>query len=157
MRSIDLLVLVPLVAGLPLAACRQPAADAAQVHSQPATVEPVEGTSLSRVLLSPRAAERLGIETAAVRDTQITFVPASVSSAGPADWRAIPYAAVLYDPNGDTWVYTSPDSMVFVRAPITVEYIEEDLAVLSSGPPVGTKIVTVGVAELFGTEFGVGH
>jgi hypothetical protein len=31
------------------------------------------------------------------------------------------------------------------------------VAVLSSGPPVGTRIVTVGVAELFGTEFGVGH
>lgn len=157
MRSIGFLVLVPLVAGLPLAACHQPAADAAQVHNKPATVEPVEGTSLSRVLLSPRAAQRLGIETAAVRDTQITFVPAAVSSAGPAQWRAIPYAAVLYDPNGDTWTYTSPDSMVFVRAPITVEYIDGDVAVLSSGPPAGTRIVTVGVAELFGTEFGVGH
>ena len=35
--------------------------------------------------------------------------------------------------------------------------IDGDVAVLSSGPPVGTRIVTVGVAELFGTEFGVGH
>jgi hypothetical protein len=109
------------------------------------------------VLLSPRAAERLGIETGVVRDTQVTFVTAAVSSAGPAQWRAIPYSALLYDPNGDTWTYTSPDSMVFVRAPVTVEYIDGDVAVLSNGPPAGTRIVTVGVAELFGTEFGVGH
>jgi hypothetical protein len=157
MRSIGFLVLVPLVASLPLAGCHQSAADAAQAHSKPATVEPVEGTSLSRVLLSPRAAERLGIETGVVRDTQVTFVTAAVSSAGPAQWRAIPYSALLYDPNGDTWTYTSPDSMVFVRAPVTVEYIDGDVAVLSNGPPAGTRIVTVGVAELFGTEFGVGH
>jgi hypothetical protein len=29
-------------------------------------------------------------------------------------------------------------------------------AVLESGPAPGAKVVTVGVAELFGTEFGVG-
>lgn len=156
MRSFDLWVLAPLIAGLPLAACAKTAADVAD-HAKPATVEAVEGSELSRVLLSARAAERLGIETAAVRDTQVTFVPASVSSAGPAEWRAIPYAAVLYDPNGNTWTYTSPDSLVFIRHPISVEYIEGDVAVLSHGPPAGTTVVTVGAAELFGTEFGVGH
>ena len=156
MRSVGLWILAPLLAALPLAACHQSPADAAE-HTKPATVEPVEGSELSRVLLSARAAERLGIETVAVRDTQITFIPASVSSAGPAQWRVIPYAAVLYDPNGDTWTYTSPDSLVFVRHPISIEDIEEDVAVLSNGPPSGTPVVTVGAAELFGTEFGVGH
>lgn len=34
--------------------------------------------------------------------------------------------------------------------------IDGDLAVLSHVPPAGTQIVTVGAAELFGTEFGVG-
>lgn len=156
MQSVGLWVLAPLLAVLPVAACHRTVADAAH-HNPAATVEAVEGSELSRVLLSARAAERLGIETAAVRDTQITFVPASLSSAGKAQWRAIPYSAVLYDPNGDTWTYTSPDSLVFVRHPISVEYIEGDVAVLSSGPPGGTTIVTVGAAELLGTEFGVGH
>jgi hypothetical protein len=156
MRFVGLWVLAPLLAVLPVAACRQTVADAAH-NDKPATVEPVEGSELSRVVLSARAAERLGIETAAVRDTQVTFIPASLSTAGPAQWRAIPYSAVLYDPNGDTWTYTSPDSLVFVRHPISVEYIEGDVAVLSSGPLGGTTVVTVGAAELFGTEFGVGH
>jgi hypothetical protein len=31
------------------------------------------------------------------------------------------------------------------------------LAVLSAGPTAGTTVVSVGVAELFGTEFEVGH
>jgi hypothetical protein len=156
MRFVGLWVLAPLLAVLPVAACRQTVVDAAH-NDKPATVEPVEGSELSRVVLSARAAERLGIETAAVRDTQVTFIPASLSTAGPAQWRAIPYSAVLYDPNGDTWTYTSPDSLVFVRHPISVEYIEGDVAVLSSGPLGGTTVVTVGAAELFGTEFGVGH
>jgi hypothetical protein len=155
MRSVGLWILAPLVAGLPLAACHQTQADAAH-HSKPATVEPVEGSELSRVLLSARAAERLGIETAAVRDTQVT-VANSAPTAAPAPRQVIPYAAVLYDPNGKTWAYTSPDSLVFVRHPISVDYIEGDVAVVSNGPPGGTPVVTVGAAELYGTEFGVGH
>ena len=35
--------------------------------------------------------------------------------------------------------------------------IQGDLAVLAAGPPVGATVVTAGAAELFGTEFGVGH
>ena len=32
-----------------------------------------------------------------------------------------------------------------------------DLAVLTGGPAAGTAVVSVGAAELYGTEFGVGH
>ena len=32
-----------------------------------------------------------------------------------------------------------------------------DYAVLSDGPAAGTPVVSVGVAELFGAEFDVGH
>jgi len=45
---------------------------------------------------------------------------------------------------------------VFVRHAITVDRIEADRAVLSAGPPIGTLVVTVGVAELWGIETGVG-
>jgi hypothetical protein len=69
----------------------------------------------------------------------------------------VPYAAVLYDPQGTNWVYTSPEPLVFVRHQIKVDYIEGDLAVLSDGPPVGTAVVTDGSVELFGAEFKVGH
>lgn len=69
--------------------------------------------------------------------------------------KVVPYAAVLYGVNGETWVYTNPEPLVFVRSPITIDYIVGDLAVLSEGPEVGTAVVTLGAAELFGTETGV--
>ena len=70
--------------------------------------------------------------------------------------KLIPYSAVLYDTHGDAWTYTSPEPLVFVRRPIKIDYVEGDQAFLLDGPPAGTAVVTVGGAELFGTEFGVG-
>jgi hypothetical protein len=66
--------------------------------------------------------------------------------------KVIPYAAVLYDPHGNTWTYTNPEPLVFVRHRIDVEFIEGDRAVLREGPATGTTIVTAGAAELFGVE-----
>ncbi|HEX6867287.1 MAG TPA: hypothetical protein VF119_00710, partial [Candidatus Limnocylindrales bacterium] len=60
------------------------------------------------------------------------------------------------DPEGATWAYTNPEGLLFVRAPISVERIVGDLAILSEGPPAGTLVVTVGGAELWGAEHGVG-
>jgi hypothetical protein len=70
--------------------------------------------------------------------------------------KVIPYAAVIYDLTGDTWVYTSPEPLTFVRQPISVDYIEGDMAVLVDGPDAGTLVATVGVAELYGADTGVG-
>jgi hypothetical protein len=69
--------------------------------------------------------------------------------------KVVPYAAVLYGVHGETWVYSNPEPLVFVRQPIVVDYIEGDLAYLLEGPEAGTAVVTVGAAELFGTETGV--
>ena len=110
--------------------------------AEPATVEPIEGTDLSRVKLSAAAAERLGIKTAVVEQRG-------------SSRTVIPYDAVLYAPDGRTFSYTSPEPRVFVRHPIRVDRIVGDRALLSSGPPVGTAVVTVGSQELFGTEFEV--
>jgi biotin carboxyl carrier protein len=71
--------------------------------------------------------------------------------------QVIPYEAVLYDLTGESWVFTNPEPLVFVRAPIEIDYVEGDLAILASGPPSGTAIVTTGSAELYGAEFGVGE
>jgi hypothetical protein len=69
----------------------------------------------------------------------------------------VPYSAVVYDEQGKAWVFTNPAPLVFVREPIIVDYFDGDTAVLSKGPPTGTKIVTVGASQLFGAETGVGH
>ena len=66
--------------------------------------------------------------------------------------RVVPYSAVIYDLNGGTWVYGNPEPRVFVRQPVDIEYVHEDMAVLTDGPPAGTVIVSVGAAELMGVE-----
>lgn len=109
-------------------------------------VEPIEGTNVKRVTLSTEAAERVDIQTAAARAEQMSGAPRKV----------VPYAAVLYGTKGETWIYTNPEPLVFVRQSVTVDRIEGDLAILSDGPPSGTSVVVVGATELFGTEFGVG-
>jgi hypothetical protein len=134
---------------LQLSACAQtPASSPSQgEETSPAKVEPVAGTDLSRVILTPEATKRLGIETATVRDAQVRGKLRKV----------IPYPAVIYDLHGETWVYTSPESLTYVRDTISVDFIDGDLAVLSKGPPSGTVVVTVGAPELYGTESGVGE
>ena len=67
----------------------------------------------------------------------------------------VPYAAVIYDVNGETWVYTNPEPLVFIRQIISIDYIEGDLAFLTEGSSAGTNVVTVGGAELYGAETGV--
>lgn len=68
----------------------------------------------------------------------------------------VPYSALIYDLNGKTWVYVSPEPLVFTRYPVVVDYIEEDEAYLLEGPPAGTQVATVGVPELYGADTGVG-
>ena len=242
-----LVAAVLIVAGLQILACG--GTSATPTKSEPAEVEHIEGTDLSRVILSPIAAERLDIQTAPVREENVvrkrTFggevvnsptsevaddtsvwvrvvlseselsevdrgqpafvlplgtdgergfaltahaveIPAVdepseaggvlyylVDSAEPGlapgqralvevtlfggPRKIVPYSAVIYGLQGDTWAYTNPEPLVFVRHRITIDYIEKDTAVLLDGPPAGTAVVTVGAAELFGVELGVGQ
>ena len=64
---------------------------------------------------------------------------------------------IIYDPHGHTWVYTSPKERTFVRAEIMIDRIDGDRVYLKEGPPLGTIVASVGVAEIYGTEFEVGH
>jgi hypothetical protein len=116
----------------------------AVVKVKPAQVEAIGGTKLSRITLHPKAAERLDIQTGQVRQDN-------------SGQKIVPYAAVLYDLAGAAWVYTNPEPLTFIRHGIQIALIRGEEAYLSEGPPVGTPIVMVGAAELFGTEKGVGH
>jgi hypothetical protein len=97
------------------------------------------------VILTEEAARRLDIQTATVKET------------GVGGTTFIPYGAVLYATTGETWTYVATEPLTFVRRTIRVEHFVVDLAVLSDGPPPGTSVVTVGAAELFGIESGIGH
>lgn len=227
------LVLI-LATGLQLVAC---SSSGTGHHEEPAHIVPIDGTDLSRIELTQKAAERIAVQTVAVREEQVVrtrryggqvvdtgddiLVRVSLGESdlsrvdrdepvvawpleeGTTGWKGevveapdpadgtkalfcrmgssasglavdqrvyvevtllgnemqekiIPYAAVLYDVHGETWAYTAPKPLEFVRAPIVVDYIEGDLAVLSEGPAVGTEIVTAGASELFGAESGIG-
>lgn len=112
----------------------------------PARVEPIDGSEFKRVILTERAAERLDIQTA----------PVGVTAGEDGQRLTIPYSALIYGLHGETWAYVSPGPLEYVRQPVVVEAIVDDMVILLDGPPVGTAVVTVGVAELYGTETGVG-
>ena len=150
-----------LVAALALgvAACDSGQAEETAEGYRDAKVEPVEGTNLSRVTLSQQAVDRLGIQTARVR-VQRVAAPATASgttAVAPSIRKVVPYGAVIYDERGDTWTFTSPRPLTYLRRHITIDFIQGDTAVLSQGPAVGTTVVTTGAAELLGTELGVGE
>ncbi|MDQ3881145.1 MAG: hypothetical protein M3295_08745 [Chloroflexota bacterium] len=136
------MVPVLLCAGLLVTGCSHATVGAAD--REPAEVEPIEGTDRSRVTLTADAARRLDIQTEPVRESDDGAL-------------VVPYSAVIYDASGDTWVYTNPEPLVFTRDAISVESIDGDDVLLSSGPEVGTLVVTVGAAELYGTEGDIGH
>jgi hypothetical protein len=135
-----------LLAVLPFAGC-QGGGEEASAADEPAKVEPVEGSDgLFQVTLTAKAAERIDLQTAVVR----------TEGEGAAERTIVPYSAIVYETDGETWLYTSTEDLSFVREHIVVEEIEGDRAVLSEGPAAGTEVVTVGVAELFGAEHGIG-
>lgn len=132
-----------LVACLALAGCANAKSSDAGDTEAPAVVKAVEGTNVRSVTLTSDAARRIDLRLAPVRDAAL-------------DGSEIPYAAVFYDPDGATWVFTNTEGRTFVRKPITVSRIEGDSAFLSEGPERGTEVVTVGGPELYGAELGVG-
>ncbi|MCI0610017.1 MAG: hypothetical protein L0Z71_13275 [Anaerolineae bacterium] len=129
------LVIVLVLVTLGLAACGPKTTTVEKIV--PSKLEPIEGTDLSRVILTEKAAERIGIETVL------------------ASGKSVPFAAVIYDIEGNTWIYTNPEPLTFVREPIVIDQIEGDTAILAEALNSEMNVVTVGVIELYGTETGV--
>jgi hypothetical protein len=113
-------------------------------HNAPARVEATADAKIKKVTLTPKAAERLGIQIDEVR-------------MDPSGRRIVPYASILYDLSGKTWVYVSADPLSFVRAAVVIETIKGENVYLKDGPPAGTKVLSAGVQQIYGTEIGVGH
>ena len=90
--------------------------------------------------------ERIGVQTAEIIEENSSPIK-----------KIVPYAALLYGTEGQTWIYTCPQPRVFVRSFVEVDRIEGNKVYLNNGPPVGTKIATVGVAEIYGDEMEIGH
>ena len=101
----------------------------------------VDNAGKKTVVLSGIGAKRLGVQTALVH------------TAGSG--TEVPYDAVLYEPNGKAIVYTNPAPLRYERASIVVARFKGKTALLKSGPPKGTRVVTVGGDEILGVEQGV--
>jgi hypothetical protein len=131
-----------MIAALLLSACGGAVSDEHEIND-PVAIQHLEGTDVARVTLTARAAQRLDIQTAPVEMEGSRMV--------------IPSAAWFVQPDGTFWVYTSPEPLVFIRHKINVEHDDGARTFLTEGPAPGTRVVTVGVPELLGAEFEIGH
>jgi hypothetical protein len=136
------------VAGLVIgaAAILAGCATATPAQTPPALIKPVAGSPIPQLQLTERAVQRLGIVTQPVRPT---------TTAGQPAHEVIPYSAVVYDTDGSTWAYVNTAARTYERKPIAVTEIDGTTALLSAGPAAGTAVVTVGAAELLGTEYDI--
>jgi hypothetical protein len=133
--------LVSIAAAIALGGCTEVETESATGY-EPAALEPVKGSEdLQRVTFTAEGARRVGLETGEVSRSGKRLV--------------VPYAALLYDPEGKTYVYASPKPLEYLRARVKVDRIEDGRVLLTDGPPAGTRVVTVGVTEVYGTELEV--
>jgi hypothetical protein len=136
------------VAGLVIgaAAILAGCATATPAETPSAVIKPVADSPIPELQLTEQAVQRLGIVTQPVRP---------MAMAGQPVHEVIPYSAVVYDTDGSTWTYVNIAARTYERKPITVTAVDGQTALLSAGPAVGTAVVTVGAAELLGTEYNI--
>jgi hypothetical protein len=129
--------LVLALAALPVAGCTEVETET-ETSYEPSELKPVKGNDdIQRVVFTEEGAKRVDLQTTSVRR------------------NVVPYAALIYDPEGKTYVYTSPKPLEYLREEVEVDRIEGDRVLVSRGPAPGTKVVTVGAAEVYGTELEV--
>jgi hypothetical protein len=142
-RNRGVAALLLLVGGPALAACQAPASGAVaeDAIAAAASVEPSPDGGPALLHLTEESVLRLGLETAPVD--------------GSSGVLTVPYAAVVYDADGASWVFVEVEDRVYQRSPITISAIQGDAVGLAGGPAPGTEVVTVAAAELVGVEAGI--
>jgi cobalt-zinc-cadmium efflux system membrane fusion protein len=83
-------------------------------------------------------------------------VEVSLALRGAEEALVVPWSAILHDIHGGAWLYERVAPHVFSRRRVEVLRVAGEVAVLARGPAPGAKVVAVGAAELFSTEFGTG-
>ncbi len=133
-----------LAVGASVSGCTEVVPEEPEVH-EPAHLEPIEGSEVQQVTFDERGAEQVSLHTAPVRRIGAHAV--------------VPYAALIYDGQGASWVYTSPEPLTYVREPVEVARVAGGRVLLDEGPPVRTRVVTTGAAEVYGAELEIagGH
>jgi len=158
------LAAIVVVVGAALAGCGSTSTPSIPVSAQLVGASP---TSPGHITVSQLGAQRIGLQTTraqavpapppVVKTTVVAGVKhtTAIPAPTPAATVIIPYSAVIYDPSGNTYAFTSTAPLTFVEVPITVDQISGNLAYLSSGPKAGAVVVSVGAEELYGVQTGV--
>lgn len=131
-------------AGMVTAGCQE-AEPAATESYHPSSVGEADESGAHEVSFTRRGADRAGLHVTQVRQDGAATV--------------VDYAALIYDPTGQVWVFTSVGPRRFVRVPVAVDHIDGGQVWLADGPAAGAEVVTVGAAEVYGAELGIdgGH
>lgn len=116
----------------------------------PAKVEKHQNEKLPFVILTQEAETRIGIVTEPLENVRLNKQV----------FFRIPVSSILYDTEGNTWVYIripSSNLPTFQRREVKLIKIDEKSAHISSDFSAPSEpVVTVGTAELYGAETGVG-
>jgi hypothetical protein len=119
-----------------------------ELIAEPVNLAPMEDMKRSMLTLYYSVPERNhGLE---LYQRVRVELPLIEEASGPQ--KVVPYSAVYYDAKGVAWVYVTSQPLIYERQQIDIDRVVGGLAVLKGGPAVGTKIVSVGAAMLYGTE-----
>lgn len=102
-----------------------------------------ESDGHTRIVLTQGAADRLDLKTAPVE--------------ADGDALVVPDSALMWDSDGTTVLYEQVDDLAYSPVMVEVAHQEDGQAWLVTGPPVGAIVVSLGAAELYGVEHGIGH
>jgi hypothetical protein len=130
-------IVVAVAATASLAGCAEIESAMAEPY-EPAHLESTGPDQPKRVILTEEAVLRTELQT-----TQVRLENGDLE---------VEHAALVYDQKGKPWVFTVVGPRTYVRAPVEIKEIDDELMILASGPPPGTEVVTVGAIELWGTE-----
>lgn len=137
--------------------------------------ETVVGSTAGQIVLSQIGAQRIGLQTEAAKAVPLpkpaapivkttvvggvkhtTTAPAAAPAIpGGAPKVIIPYSAIVYDPGGQAFAFTSTAPLTYVEVPVAVDHISGNSAYLTKGPKPGAQVVSVGAEELYGVQTGV--
>jgi hypothetical protein len=126
--------------GFSLAGCAEIESVSAEPY-EPATLESAGPSQPAKITITEEAARRVALQT-------------TVVGARGAD-LTVQHAALVYDKKGLPWVFAVVGPRTYIRSAVTVKHVDGDVVTLSSGPPAGTDVVTVGAIELWGAELGI--
>ncbi|QQR91312.1 MAG: efflux RND transporter periplasmic adaptor subunit [Myxococcales bacterium] len=70
---------------------------------------------------------------------------------------AVPFSSIIYDANGLSWLYMCDGPHRYRRTHVEVKRKSTEFAVLGRGPKEGSCVASIGVNELYGSEFPPGH